>query len=74
MFQRNMNNIFHDVLDVYVIINLDDILIFSANEEDHIHHVRLVMDRLRQHSLQVKLEKCVFHVIKIDVMNGLGVG
>ena len=48
-FQRFMNDIFSDLLDVYVIIYLDDILIYSDNPADHKKHVREVLRHLRQH-------------------------
>ncbi|QRV95333.1 Retrotransposable element Tf2 protein [Ceratobasidium sp. AG-Ba] len=50
-FQHFMNDIFRDILDVYVIIYLDDILVFSKNEEDHEKHVREVLSRLQKHNL-----------------------
>ena len=55
-FQRFMNDIFSDLLDVYVIIYLDDILIYSDNPADHKKHVREVLRRLRQHGLYCKPE------------------
>jgi Reverse transcriptase (RNA-dependent DNA polymerase) len=42
-FQRFLNGIFSDLLDVYVIIYLDDILIFSGNKDDHFRHVSEVL-------------------------------
>ncbi|QRV88673.1 Transposon Tf2-1 polyprotein [Ceratobasidium sp. AG-Ba] len=50
-FQHFMNDIFRDILDVYVIIYLDDILVFSKNEADHEKHVREVLSRLQRHHL-----------------------
>jgi Reverse transcriptase (RNA-dependent DNA polymerase) len=47
-FQRFLNGIFSDILDVYVIIYLDDILIFSGNKDDHFRHVSEVLKRLRK--------------------------
>ena len=47
-------------LNKFVIIYLDDILIFSKNEEKHIEHVRLVMKAFRTNDFYVKLSKCVF--------------
>ncbi len=41
-------------------VYLDDILIFSKNQEDHDKHVRLVFAKLREHGLYAKLEKCQF--------------
>ena len=47
--------------DDFVVIYLDDILIFSADPAKHEQHVRLVLERLRQHNLHAKPEKCQFH-------------
>lgn len=60
-FQHFMNDIFRDMADDFVVIYLDDILIFSLDPAKHEEHVRLVLDRLRQHNLHVKPEKCQFH-------------
>jgi hypothetical protein len=61
-FQRLMNSIFSDILDGFVVIYLDDILIFSKNPSDHAAHVREVLSRLRKHRLFAKPEKCEFSV------------
>jgi hypothetical protein len=47
-FQRYMNDIFSDLLDVHVIIYLDDILVYSDNPADHTKHVHEVLRRLRK--------------------------
>jgi hypothetical protein len=54
-FQSMMNHIFRDYLDVFVICYLDDILIFSSDLQSHQKHVRLVLQRLRENHLFVKL-------------------
>ena len=59
-FQTLMNDIFRDVIDKYVTVYLDDILIYSVNEEEHKKHLELVLSRLRDHKLYAKLEKCEF--------------
>jgi len=61
-FQRYMNSIFSNVLDQYVVVYLDDILIFSKNPEEHQKHVLDVLERLKQHGLYAKPEKCEFSV------------
>ncbi len=61
VFQAFMNDIFRDMLDRWVIVYIDDILIYSDTQEEHIRHVRLVLKRLLQHQLYVKAEKCEFH-------------
>jgi hypothetical protein len=60
VFQHLMNDIFRDYLDVFVVAYLDDILIFSETPEEHTQHVKLVLERLHQHKLYAKLEKCSF--------------
>jgi hypothetical protein len=59
-FQTLMNEIFADFIDVFVIVYLDDILIFSNTIEEHRVHVRQVLERLRKHSLYANREKCEF--------------
>ena len=59
-FQRYMNDIFSDLLDVYVIIYLDDILIYSDDPSKHTEHVREVLRRLRKNGLYARPDKCRF--------------
>ena len=67
-FQWFLNTIFADLLDVFVIIYLDDILIFSLNEEDHIKHVSEVFHRLRKHNLFANGKKCIFHTDSVEYL------
>ncbi|KAK8646204.1 hypothetical protein V6N13_119998 [Hibiscus sabdariffa] len=55
-----MNQVFHDYLDKFVVIYLDDIMIYIASLREHEEHLRLVMERLRENQLFVKREKCEF--------------
>ncbi len=59
-FMRLMNNIFRPYLDKFVVVFLDDILIYSRTLAEHRKHVRLVLDSLREHQLYAKLKKCSF--------------
>ena len=61
-FQRFMNDIFKDLLDVCVVVYLDDILIFSKDAALHTEHVQEVLRRLRKHDLYAKIDKCEFSV------------
>lgn len=63
-FQHFVNDLLYDILDDYVTAYLDDILIYSKNEKDHIEHVREVMKRLEKAGLQIDLHKCEFHTKK----------
>jgi hypothetical protein len=67
-FQFFMNDIFSDLLGVFVIIYLDDILIFSEDEAQHEEHVKIVLQRLCDHSLQVNPAKCAFHTKSTDFL------
>ena len=61
-FQRFVNETFKDMLNLFVVIYLDDFLIFSEDETSHDTHVRAVLQRLRENKLYAKLEKCKFSV------------
>ncbi|KAJ3537203.1 hypothetical protein NMY22_g5693 [Coprinellus aureogranulatus] len=67
-FQRFMNDIFSDLLDVYVIVYLDDILIYSDDLSQHRKHVREVLRRLRQHGLYAKPDKCEWHRTTVEYL------
>ena len=53
-FQRGMNLVLYDLLDVCCVVYLDDILIFSKTEEEHWTHLRAVFERLAKHKLYLK--------------------
>jgi hypothetical protein len=57
-FMTLMNDIFRQYLDEFVIVYLDDILIYSKTKEEHLQHVRLVLETLRKHHLYAKAKKC----------------
>jgi len=67
-FQHLMNTIFTDCLDTFIVIYLDDILIFSKNPEEHWEHVREVLTHLRKNQLFTKPEKCEFSVNKTEFL------
>ncbi|WVZ51497.1 hypothetical protein U9M48_002641 [Paspalum notatum var. saurae] len=54
-----------DGLDNYVVVFIDDILIYSKDKEEHEHHLRTVLERLRDHKLYAKFSKCEFWLEKI---------
>lgn len=61
VFQAFINDVFRDMLNRWVIVYIDDILIFSENYPEHVQHIRTVLQRLINHQLYAKLEKCEFH-------------
>ncbi|QRV88669.1 Transposon Tf2-1 polyprotein [Ceratobasidium sp. AG-Ba] len=63
-----MNKIFQDLLGVYVVVYMDDILIFSETEEDCIKHVKEVLRQLKENKLYCAMETCTFHVTEINYL------
>jgi hypothetical protein len=59
-FMYLMNKVFMEFLDKFVIVFIDDILVYSRSEEKHEEHLRLVLQKLRDHRLYAKLSKCEF--------------
>ena len=57
-FMDLMNRIFQPYLDQFVIVFIDDILIYSSSKEDHEEHLRVFLQILREHQLYAKLSKC----------------
>ena len=64
-FQSFINYILRDFLDVFCIVYLDDILIYSKSRKEHTQHVRMVLERLRKHKLYVNLKKCEFDTTEV---------
>ncbi|KAK3541902.1 hypothetical protein QTP86_008107 [Hemibagrus guttatus] len=61
VFQSLINEVFHDILNKYLIAYIDDILVYSTLFEEQVRHVQAVLTRLLLNHLYVKLEKCEFH-------------
>jgi hypothetical protein len=61
VFMCLMNGIFRNYLNKFVIVFLDDILVYSKSEEEHENHLRLVLQVLRENQLYAKLSKCSFY-------------
>ena len=67
-FQRFINSVFSDLLDVCVIVYLDDVLIFSDSLAQHHKHVREVLRCLRANGLYANLGKCDFHLTSVEYL------
>ncbi|MBW0506122.1 hypothetical protein O181_045837 [Austropuccinia psidii MF-1] len=67
-FQNLVNNIFNDLLDVYVVVYLDEIMVFSKSEEEYVTHVSTVVSRLRANILFAEASKCLFHVSSVEYL------
>ena len=67
-FQTFMNDIFSDMVDFFVVVYLDDILIYSRDMAEHQKHVRLVLQRLRENNLHANLSKTTFHTDTVEYL------
>jgi len=68
LFQRWMNEILCEYLDIFWMAYLDDILIFSQNLKDHRKHVRTILKRVKETGLRLKTSKCEFHTKEIEYL------
>jgi hypothetical protein len=59
-FMYLMNSVFLTELEKFVVVFIDDILIYSKTKEEHVEHLRVVLTRLREHQLYAKFSKCEF--------------
>ncbi|WVZ89829.1 hypothetical protein U9M48_036185 [Paspalum notatum var. saurae] len=64
-FMQLMNSVFMDYLDKFVVVFIDDILIYSKTEAEYEEHLRLVLQRLREHKLYAKFSKCEFWIDEV---------
>ena len=67
-FMRLMNNTLRECLDIFAVVYLDDILVYSESEEEHVKHMKRILTLLKEANLLVKPEKCSFHVDKVDFL------
>jgi hypothetical protein len=67
-FTYLMNSIFMPELDKFVVVFIDDILIYSKNEEEHAKHLWIVLTRLRENQLYAKFSKCAFWLEEIQFL------
>ena len=59
-FMNLMNRVFRPFLDLFVVVFIDDILVYSKDREDHDTHIRVVLETLRKEQLFAKMSKCEF--------------
>jgi hypothetical protein len=64
-FMYLMNKVFMKYLDKFVVVFIDDILIFSKTEEEHEKHLRMVLDKIRSNQLYAKFSKCEFWLTEV---------
>ena len=65
------DSVFSRYLDKFVLVFLDEILIYSKNEEEHEEHLRLTLQLLREHKLYAKMRKCDFYRDRIRYLGHL---
>jgi hypothetical protein len=67
-FMYLMNKVFMEYLGNFVVVLIDDILVFSWSEEEHEEHLRLVLQKLREHQLYAKFSKCDFCLKEVSFL------
>jgi hypothetical protein len=67
-FMNLMNKVFLEELDKFVIVFIDDILVYSWSTEEHGHHLRIVLEKLWPHQLYAKFTKCEFWLQKVSFL------
>ncbi|MBW0475885.1 hypothetical protein O181_015600 [Austropuccinia psidii MF-1] len=67
-FQNLVNDILSDFLSIFIVVYLDDIMVFSSSEEEYVKHVASLLQRLRDNNLFSKASKCVFHASSVEYL------
>ena len=67
-FQALINNVLRKYLDIFIIVYLNNILIYSKTEKKHVNHITQVLQTLQESDLQVKLEKSIFHAKEVNYL------
>jgi hypothetical protein len=67
-FQRRTNDILRDFLHKFVIVYLDDVCIYNRTMEEHLEHLRLVLQRFKEEGLKLRLKKCFFGLQEMEYL------
>jgi hypothetical protein len=67
-FMYLMNKVFMEYLDMFVVVSINDILVYSRSDEEHEDHLSLVLQKLRGHKLYAKLSKCEFWLKQVSFL------
>ena len=68
IFQAYINKALSRLIDYFIVIYLNNILIYSKLREDHYTYIRIIIKRLRKYKLYIKLSKCFFNVNKVEFL------
>jgi hypothetical protein len=68
MFYTPKNDIFREWLNDFVVVYIDDTLVYNNSMEEHVEHLWKVFQRLKENKLYAKFEKCEFGVKKVDFL------
>jgi len=68
VFMDYMNRVFHPYLDSFVVVFIEDILVYSKTKEEHEEHLRIVLHTLNDRRLYAKLSKCEFWLEKVSFL------
>src|SRR4051812_21590 len=67
-FMNMMSKVFMEFLDKFFVVLIDDILIYSKSKEEHEEHLRLILEKLRDHKLYAKFSKCEFWLNEVGFL------
>ena len=67
-FMDLMNRVFRPYLDRFVVVFIDDILVYSINEQGHEQHLKIVLQTLREKKMYAKLRKCDFWLKEVSFL------
>ena len=67
-FMDLMNRVYKEYFDKFVIVFIDDILIYSKNPEDHAVHLQIALQKLREKQLYAKFSKCEFWLTEVKFL------
>ena len=68
-FQTYINKSLTSLINNFCVVYLNDILIYSSSQEEHLDHVKQVLERLRRFSLYVSLKKCEFFITEVEFLD-----
>jgi hypothetical protein len=67
-FMYLMNSVFMPELDKFVMVFIDNILVYSENEEEYVQHLWIILQQLREHQLYAKFSKCAFWLTEVPFL------